>query len=1104
MIKSFLAFLGGEPGEEKPMLLLLGMGFFMGIFLATYQIGSETLFLDVLGEQYLDIAFFTAGALGIISTLLFVFLQRRINYSTLIVTNLFLIFAFMAVMRWAFEWTNYEVVTEAATQAAAESGTEDKPFALLPFVMFVMMGPITAIILLGFWGTFGRMFDLRASKRIIGGIDTGALTSTIIAFFSIPFITQLPFINATYDLLFVSALASFGVLFFTIWIVRAYNIDKVTQSDKKDEKPQEVSFFDLMKDPYLRLLSFFLVFSMGASVFVDYTYYSATEIMYPDEKELADFLSFFSATVMLMSFFIQSFINDIIIGRFGLKVALMTMPLILILFTVGGIAAGHYFGYESKTDNFLYFFMFTVCAKAFTASLKDALESPAFKLFFLPIDIKIRFDIQTRIEGVINELATLVAGAAQIGLGMLVFFRLIHYSYFVLGLAGMVVFLSGKLFAQYKITLKKTLEEQKANISEDDAKNENNTSAVLRRETERKDSLKVINALRIYEKLEPIQFEFRLLDLLNSKYPDVRAYAYSKLDDKLVFEALDIIKKDFKTEGDDTVIKAAEQCIENLSKAEQFEINDVSIRQLVRSTEAKERILGARMLVKAASEEKYLAYVLELLRDINPEVRIAAMITSGKIKRPELWPILVENLHLATYCNAAMSALTHIGESAYHVIDTSFYKTGQFNSTMIRIAQLLGRIGGKNGIELLWKKIEFPNKRIVSEILLGLSYNGFEAKDFQAARIKIAIESEISDIAWNIKALLDIPDENEIDQMIREAFAEEDQKNYNNIFMLLGMIYDPHNVVLVRENILDGTTDSITFAVEMLDIFVEEELKPKLLPVMDELKVDERLARLLNYFPPEDFESYYDLLLQIINRDYNRIDRYTKALALYRLSTIPEAEVSDDLIANLFNPDLLLLQTAAYTMYKLDQTLYQHHTKRLKPVVKKELDKAIVPPVFRDEDEDYHQKLLLIERVLLLKEVPEFKRVSGELITYIAEELDEIIVQEGTTLVDADDNGDIPTYIVVDGTVDIYQNDVKVEERQRTGLIGHENLLPTNKFDYVALTRGACTLLVLRKEELMDLMSRHVEIMEAYLSILNREVGVEEQEETVSDVLLSF
>jgi len=184
----------------------------------------------------------------------------------------------------------------------------DDEFKLLPFLMFVMIGPITAITLLGFWGLFGRMFDLRASKRIIGGIDTGALTSTIIAFFSIPFITQLPFINETYDLLLVSAVSSFGVFIFTIWIVMSFNVDRVTKIDvKKEDSVKEINFFDLIKDPYLRLMTLFLMFSMGASVFVDFTFYSATEIMYPDEQELTNFLSFFSGTVMLMSFLYSRF-----------------------------------------------------------------------------------------------------------------------------------------------------------------------------------------------------------------------------------------------------------------------------------------------------------------------------------------------------------------------------------------------------------------------------------------------------------------------------------------------------------------------------------------------------------------------------------------------------------------------------------------------------------------------------------------------------------------------------------------------------------------------------------------------------------------------------
>jgi AAA family ATP:ADP antiporter len=1087
VIKSFLAFLGGEPGEEKPMLLLLGMGFFMGIFLATFQIGSETLFINELGKEYLDIAFFTAGGLGILSTVLFVFLQKRINYSTLIISNLFVIFLFMAGMRFAFYQMPYDGDAEG--------------FKILPFIMFAMIGPITAITILGFWGVFGRLFDLRASKRIIGGIDTGALTATIIAFFSIPFIQKIPGMDSPYDLLFVSVIASFGILFFTFWIIKDFNLDKATKVAKNDKMVKEVNFFNLIKDPYLRLLSLFLIFSMGASVFVDYTFYSVTEINFPDEDKLAQFLSFFMGTIMIMSFLIQSFINDIIIGRFGLKVALMTMPIILILFTLGGILSGHIYGFEVRNKEFLFFFLFTVSAKAFTASLKDALENPAFKLFFLPIDIKIRFDIQTRIEGVVNEIATMVAGAAQLALGLLVFFKLIHYSYFIIGLGVMVIYLAGKLFAQYKITLKETLEKQKKDLKGDGVRNEANLLNTVKRELKSKDPARILIGLKIMERLDHIQFEYALLDMLNLRFPEVRKYAYEKLNEYLCFDALEIVKKDAKTEGDDDALKAAMNAIKSLQEAANFELSDVQVRTLLRSTESSNRVRIARLLAKS-TDDKHLPYIQELLRDINPKVRMAAMITAGKLKRPELWPTLVENLHLPTYGNVAMSALSLGGEASFHTIDSAFYKTGQYPSTMMRIIQLLGKIGGKPAADLLWKKIDYPDKNIVSELLLSLSFLGFQARDFQGARIKIILEDEIGDITWNIKTTLDIPKQEDLDIMVRNAFTEEDRLNYNNIFMLLSMIYDSQNILLIKENIQDGTSESITFAVEMMDVFVEEELKPKLFPVLDDLKVEQKLAILHNHYPPEEFESYLDLLLQIINRNYNRINRYTKALALYRISKMKDARVSPDIIANLFNPDNFLLQTAAYVIYCLDKDAYHLNTKRLKSSIKKELDKAILPPVFKEEDEDFHQKLLLIERVLFLKKVPKLSKINGDLICLMAELLDEIRIEEGTIIFEEGTPTDLPLYVIIDGAVDLYLNDKLIETRKQGDLVGEMIILNSDISEYTALVRNQCTFLVLQKTDLFDLMSKHVKIVEAFIDIYN---GVEQNEERleVSDILLN-
>jgi ATP:ADP antiporter, AAA family len=1086
VIKSFLAFLGGEPGEEKPMLLLLGKGFFMGIFLAYYQIGSEGLFITELGKDLFDEAFFVTGGLGILSTILFVRLQKRINFSTLVTSNIFLIFLFMVIMRLAFEIPIFQ---------------NAQGMLSLPFIMFVMLGPITAVTVLGFWGMFGRMFELRASRRIIGGIDTGALTATILAFFSVPLIQMIPGMNKTYDLLLVACVASFGVLFFSIWIVKNQNIDRATKITKRNKETKQVSFVDLFRDPYLRLLSLFLIFSMGASVFVDYTFYSVTEINFPKEEELYQFLSFFNGTIMVMSFLIQSFINDFIIGKFGLKVALMTMPIIMILFTLGGIVSGHLFGFETRNKEFLFFFLFTVSAKAFTASLKDALENPAFKLFFLPIDIKIRFDIQTRIEGVVNEFATLLAGAMQLGLGLLVYFKLIHYSYFIIGLGVVVIYLASKLFTQYKITLRQTLEKQKDALKGDGKRNEKNIGNIIKEQVAAKKAERIINGLKLLEKTDIIQFEYRLLDMLNVRFPTVRKYAYEKLGEYLSFEALEIIKKDAKTEGDEEVLHIANNVIANLEKAASQGLDELLIRKLVRSTDASDRVHASRLLSQAR-EDKYLPFILELMRDINPKVRIAAMIASGKMKRPELWPILVENLHISLYANVAMSALKACGESTLQLIDSAFYKTGQYQDTMLRIIQLFGNIGGKSSLDFLWKKVDYPDKKIVSEILLSLSYLGFMARDFQAARIKIILDSEIGDIAWNIKTTLDIPKETDIDLMIIDAFLEEDRRNYDNLFILLSMIYDSQNILLIKENIQDGTSDSITFAVEMMDVFVEDELKPKLFPVLDDLTVENKLKKLNDFYPPEDFESYEDLLLQVINRDYNRINRYTKALALYRICQMPDSKVSDDIIANLFNPDPFILQTAAFAIYTIDTDAYHKHTLRLKPTIKKDLDKAILPPVYRGEGEDFHQKLLLIERVLFLKKVEELKQIPGELITHMAEKLDEIRVNHGTVVIGEGDGGDSSMYVIVEGNVDIYEGDVRTMTLTEGGLFGHQFMLISDRFNYTALARNECTLLELKKQDLVDFISKHIEVLTIFVDIMNHVKEKEEQVE-ISDILLS-
>ncbi|MDZ7608255.1 MAG: hypothetical protein U5K79_22345 [Cyclobacteriaceae bacterium] len=152
MIKALLGILNVVEGEEKPVLYLLGYGFFMGVFLAAYKIVATTLFLSNM-SHYLREAFLISGLLGIISTWLYGLMQNRARFSRLIIFNILTILAFIIAAKGLYPFFDSK---------------------WLIFILFVMLGPITSLLVLGFWGIFLRLFDPRQTKRIIGGIDSAS------------------------------------------------------------------------------------------------------------------------------------------------------------------------------------------------------------------------------------------------------------------------------------------------------------------------------------------------------------------------------------------------------------------------------------------------------------------------------------------------------------------------------------------------------------------------------------------------------------------------------------------------------------------------------------------------------------------------------------------------------------------------------------------------------------------------------------------------------------------------------------------------------------------------------------------------------------------
>ena len=64
-----------------------------------------------------------------------------------------------------------------------------------------------------------------------------------------------------------------------------------------------------------------------------------------------------------------------------------------------------------------------------------------------------------------------------------------------------------------------------------------------------------------------------------------------------------------------------------------------------------------------------------------------------------------------------------------------------------------------------------------------------------------------------------------------------------NIFKLFGLIYAREDIMRAYQNIRVGTKDSVDYAVELLDNTIRKEMKEIIVPLMEDLPLEERVKR---------------------------------------------------------------------------------------------------------------------------------------------------------------------------------------------------------------------------------------------------------------------
>ncbi len=1053
MANRFIGALKIKSEEQKQIWLMLTTGFFMGVFIATYQVTADSLFLNRLGDQ-LNKAFLMAGAFGIISTALFSYLQNWIKFTTLALASILLIFAFTfsAYLLLHFgnpAWHNHYI-----------------------FALYCMSGPITAVLLLSFWGIFGRLFNFRQSKRIIGWIDTGQLIAAILAtLIIIPFTARL--VQDTSNYLLLCCVSIFIVSILLIAISSSFQIAKNDPAEFGPLVRNETSLTKLFKDRYILSLSFFLLISMVTLMFSQYAFQQLVREQYPNERELTTFNSFFTGAVYGLSLILQTFINSRILSNYGMRISLFILPMVVGLFALGAVIVGNVFGFSKDISGagFIYFFLFIALSRLFNWTLRDSLENPVFKLFFIPLDNRFKFNIQSKVEGLVNESARFIAGVLIFAFAFIPFFKIIHLSVLILVLVAAYFIIINILYSGYRNKIRQKLETTAEEKQDKLEKGFKEVTLRLEQMLNLPHPEKAVFSFKLLEKINAAQISGRVNQLLKNEDEVTRHFGQERMSELKGLSVSD----QYVIRMDSNIVSHGVKNL--LSKTDvQYLIDsggDVTksrIQKLTKSSNPNDRHYATELLLHTTRDEGF-SFLMELLHDAEPKVRNTAIKTAVKRHNHEVIQALIENLGNPVYSNKALNALVLIGAQCLPSLEVAFYRSGQNTQVMLKILQTIGRIGGQRAKEQLWNKIDYPNKVVVSQVLLSLGECGFKAALFQNTRINYAIEADIADIRWNLSAIQEIDDDGFNDQ-VKTALRWEIQNDIEHIYMLLAMLYDTRSIQLVKENIDSGTADSITYAIELLDVFLADQLKQHVIPVLDDLTDTERINRLENFFSRVKLDSKL-VLKFIINRDFTQSNRWTKACVIFQIGIQRIEDFKLDLIAQLFNPDFFIKEVSAWALYQINPVEYQKNVRRLGDYQRRALDDLII----------HSKKMTRFEKVLFFQKIAVFENIPGITLSYLADISEEIRITSDTTLI-LDDKLNNDFFVLVEGTIDFYQRGEFISQFKQGQFIGEMLGLPNFLNTNVLISKSEVVILKLNKDQFYELLSDNVRLADKIIEFI--------------------
>ena len=703
--RSFLKFLLLNNKFMLPMLLTQSV--FLGVFLGTFDISAHALFLSVFDEKMMARGYIVSGIAGIILTSLYDRLSLRMEFKNVAIINLILVTSLTFIL-----WIALVL----------------SPGKWVIFFIFIMLGPLNILAILGFRETAGRLFSILKGKRSSGIADEGLITGIIIGCLSIPVL--LFFKYESHNILLITASSVLAAT--VIQIIIGVNFQTVTLNEEKQLKNplKEASVVSIFrKDPYVRIMAIFLILSVITAFFVQYSFMAVTRIKYPLEKDMALFLGKFTAGVMICALLAQVFGFSYLLRKFNLGTLLGIFPLSLAIFTAIAILTWiETTNSPGSASGYLIFFLILALGRLISKSLKVSTGSSSFKIIYKPIDEEIRYKVKSVLDGTVNEIAALLSGLVLTGLGIFSFIKLIHFSWILFIIILIWLFVAFRLYSEYRKSLAQQLEAA-------------DRSGTVRRKIPQPSFLKS----RYYAERA---FRANYFSLITGDYSslenNISRWYYKKIIDYSGSESdinlLPVLKKIAgKNDLDDGIRSQAEELINFLK-----EISATPEQENFKIISSNKLLSDDRM--------PQTAEILRLLRDTSLESKRLAIYIIGKFKLSDMLPEVGECLSISGLESDAYSVLRTFGGDAVEELE-SLYLVSSGNTFKCKtILRLFGELCTKESTGFLFARLWSHSGQIKETALKCLIGCRFVPSRDDKNRLNHLISDVVDIIIWDLSA----------------------------------------------------------------------------------------------------------------------------------------------------------------------------------------------------------------------------------------------------------------------------------------------------------------------------------------------------------------